>query len=438
MPCDNHLLNALNSIHHDQDAILQDLGKMLAVDTCFPPGRGYPAFANLMESLLEPMGFSCKRVTVPEDLWQAPDGSAQGERVNVIAALDTGADEACNLYFHVDTVPPGDGWNYPPLALTQAEGKLFGRGAADMKGTIVATLAALRAAQKQGLTLKFNPVLLLCTDEEGGLYPGVRYLAEQKLFNGHMLSFNGGAVPRIWGGCFGSIDVQIRVTGRSAHSGDHLDGINAIEESLPLLNALYALKQQVEQRVSAMPAPPHYGDIPLHSRLTIAATQGGSKGSTLPARFDVLVNRRYSPEEPFAAVWQELTDCIDHAMQSSAALAVDYYLIGHLAPVSDPSGPHWPRWLAALSQGFGFRPDEFAAWGSSSSSDMGWVQQAGIQEILLGGLARPENRIHASDEYTTMQDVIALAQSILAYLAADFSLPENTPTQGFSEPVERM
>ena len=56
---------------------------------------------------------------------------------------------------------------------------------------------------------------------------------------------------------------------------------------------------------------------------------------------------------------------------------------------------------------------------------MGWVQQAGIQEILLGGLARPDNRIHAADEYTTMADVIALSQSILAYLANDFQ-----PTQG--------
>ena len=125
-------------------------------------------------------------------------------------------------------------------------------------------------------------------------------------------------------------------------------------------------------------------------------------------------------------------------MKESAALAVEYHLIGHLAPVSDPTGPHWPRWLAALSQGFGFHANDFSVWGSSTSSDMGWVQQAGIQEILLGGLARPENRIHASDEYTTMQDVVALSQSILAYLASDFTPTENSPTQGFSNSAERV
>ncbi|WP_226102449.1 M20 family metallopeptidase [Dickeya oryzae] len=416
---------ALAAIANDPDAILQDMSSMLAVDTSFPPGLGYGAFANLMESLLAPMGFRFQRVSVPESLWRSPDGSARGERVNLLATLPGDAAENCNLYFHVDTVPPGDGWHYPPLALSQDGERLIGRGSADMKGTIVATLAALRAAQKYRLKLRFNPVLLLCTDEEGGLYPGIRYLAEQRLFQGHMLSFNGGAAPRIWAGCFGSLDVVIRVTGRSGHSGDSVDGINAIEESLPLMNALMALKRQVEQRTSAMPPPPHFAGKPLTSRLTLAVAQGGSKGSTLPERFELLVNRRYAPEESFDAVWQELTDCITQSMASSAALSTEYHLIGHLAPVSDPTGPHWPRWQQALGMGFGFRADEFAAWGSSSSSDMGWVQQAGIQEILLGGLVRPDNHIHAANEYTTMSDIVALSQSILAYLAEDFS-----PTQG--------
>ncbi|MBQ4797265.1 M20 family peptidase, partial [Pectobacterium versatile] len=75
--------------------------------------------------------------------------------------------------------------------------------------------------------------------------------------------------------------------------------------------------------------------------------------------------RRYAPEESFDAVWQKLTDCITQSMTASAALSTEYHLIGHLAPVSDPTGPHWPRWQQALGMGFGFRADEFAAWGSS-------------------------------------------------------------------------
>lgn len=416
------LTQALESIDADHDSLIDDLQRMIAVDTCFPPGAGYGNFAELMEELVAPLGLRTQRVSVPEALWQTRSGEAHGERINLIARAP-GEQEVCSLYFHVDTVPPGDGWNFPPLQLTEVDGKLIGRGTADMKGSVAATLAALRAARRFNLPLRYCPSLLLCTDEEGGLYPGIRYLAERQLVEGHILSFNGGAAPRIWAGCFGSIDLKITITGRSSHSGEPVDAINAIEQSLPLLNALYALKQQVQQRRWPMPAPPHYNGAPLISRMTLAAAHGGSKGSTVPAHFEILVNRRYAPEEPYDQVMAELRECIEAAMAGTQALAVDYEVIGHLAPVADPTGPHWPRWQAALGVGFGFSAEQFECYGSSSSSDMGWVQQAGIQEILLGGLIRPQSRIHAADEYTTRSDLVALAQSILAYLAADFTPP---------------
>ena len=114
------LQRALTYIADDQAQILDDLQRMLAVDTCFPPGLGYAAFADLLSTMLQPMHFDLQRVSVPDALWQTPDGSAQGERVNLLAALDAGAAENCNLYFHTDTVPAGDGWRFPPLALSLA------------------------------------------------------------------------------------------------------------------------------------------------------------------------------------------------------------------------------------------------------------------------------------------------------------------------------
>ena len=126
----------------------------------------------------------------------------------------------------------------------------------------------------------------------------------------------------------------------------------------------------------------------------------------------------------------EIEACVAGALQGGIALRHDITLAGHLAPVDDPDGPHWPRWQRALSAGWGFPAESFRRWGASSSSDMGWVQQAGIQEILLGGLATPERRIHGPDEHTTIDDIAALARSVLLYLAADFdpdTIPELTP-----------
>lgn len=412
------LSEAWERVAREEAAIVDDLAALVAVDTSFPPGDGYAAFADLMEARLAPLGFGFRRIVVPRALWQA-DGEAGGERVNLIASRRSGL-PAASLYFHTDTVPAGAGWTSPPLTLLRAGSRLQGLGAADMKGAVAAALAAIRAADRCGVPLAYDPVLLFCTDEEGGLYPGIRHLAEQGLIEGHLLSFNGGAAPRIWAGCFGSIDLMIRVHGRGAHSGDPVGGVNAAEEAIPILDALMALKRMVETRASAMPSPPHYQGRPLTARLTVAALNGGRKGSSLPALIEILVNRRYAPEEDADAVLAELEATIRAAAATGRALRVETSVVGHLIPVSDPTGPHWPRWQAAVGRAFGYADTDFRAWGSSTSSDMGFVQKAGIREILLGGLVRPDSRAHAPDEFTTVEDVVALARAILLHLSRDF------------------
>jgi succinyl-diaminopimelate desuccinylase len=224
------------------------------------------------------------------------------------------------------------------------------------------------------------------------------------------------------------MDLRISILGRSAHSGEAGgDGVNAIEAALPVLNALAALKRDVEQRASTMPA--QIEGRPLTARLNVTAAHGGDKGSSVPGRFELLINRRYLPEESAASVRAEIEQCVASALEGGSALGHEVALLGHLAPVDDPTGPHWPRWQQAVAVGFGFPPESFRRWGASSSSDMGWVQQAGIREILLGGLGRPDRRIHAADEFTTLDDIQALARSVLAYFAAEFAaslLPEIT------------
>ena len=149
-----------------------------------------------------------------------------------------------------------------------------------MKGTIAAVLLALRAAEACGIELAYDPMLLFCTDEEGGLYPGVRYLAEQGMLEGHILNFNGSAAPRIWAGCFGLFNLLIRLRGETVHAGDGNRagrGVNAIEQALPVLGALQALKPLVARRQSALPPPPH-ASSPLAAQLSIVSAHGGTSG----------------------------------------------------------------------------------------------------------------------------------------------------------------
>ncbi|MDA9397668.1 M20 family metallopeptidase [Bradyrhizobium sp. CCBAU 45389] len=423
-PAQSGLSLGFAEIERAAESAVDDLARMVAVDTTFPPGAGYQAFAGLMESFVAPLGLECRRIDVPEHLWRVAGGPAQGARTNLIARRRSGR-PVLGLYFHVDTVPAAPGWATDPLHLTRDGDRLIGLGSADMKGTIAAVLLALRAADRTGLPLGYDPMLLFCTDEEGGLHPGVRYLADQGLLEGHILNFNGAAAPRIWAGCFGLFTLLVKVHGRTVHASEAANagsGANAIEAALPILNALAALKPDIAERISALPAAPG-ATRPLAAQLDISAAHGGQCGGQIPSRFDILICRRYAPEEDFLAARHEIEDAIRKAAPYAE---IEIALTGHLMPTSDPTGPHWPRWQDALSAGFGYAPDEFAKWGATSCSDFGWVQATGMQEILLTGLGRPTSRIHAPGEFTTLPDIIALAKSVLAYLSAEFR-PDLSP-----------
>ncbi|MFO1161631.1 MAG: M20/M25/M40 family metallo-hydrolase [Reyranellaceae bacterium] len=416
------MARALAAIARGADDAVDELARLIAVDTSFPPGDGYAAFADLMQEITAPLGFAHRRVVVPEALWRGTDGPPGGPRINLLATRRTGK-PACGLYFHVDTVPAAPGWRRDPLRLVREDQRLYGLGAADMKGTIAAALLALRAAAECGVALAYDPMLLFCTDEEGGLYPGVRYLAEQGLLEGHIINFNGSAAPRIWAGCFGLFNLMIRIRGEAVHAGAGA-GINAIEQALPLLGALRDLKPIVAQRRSSLPPPPQ-ANGPLTAQLTIASAHGGGSGGQIPALFEIVVNRRYPPEERFEDALAEIDDTVRAAVRTAGGLTVETSVIGHLIPTEDPTGPHWPRWQQALALGFGYAWSDFRKWGAASCSDFGYVQRTGMREVLLGGLARPERNIHGPDEHTTVHDIVALARSVLAYLAADFAADLN-------------
>ena len=422
MTQDTAFARADKLIETELNLAVADLARMVATDTTFPPGAGYDGFSALMESILGPLRMTTRRVTVPKDLWHVEGGPAFGARTNLIADMQ-GDLPVCSLYFHVDTVCAARGWKRDPFRLTEEEGVLYGLGAADMKGAIAAAVHAVRVAEKTGLQLAYRPQFLLCTDEEGGLYPGIRYLAEQGLIDGHLLNFNGSAEPRIWGGCFGSFNLQVTVDGFAAHAADRARrGVNAIEAALPMMQAVQDLRPSIAARVSGLPVQPEAEVLRAQIALTVA--NGGTCGGQVPDRFTFLVSRRYTPEEDFAAARSEIETALSAACPAGASIRFD--VIGHLTPTADPEGPHYPRWIKAVQHGFGYDAEDFVKYGAASASDSGYVQQSGVaQEVILGGLIRPTSNAHGAEEHTTHADLAALSRTILAYLAGDFAAELN-------------
>jgi acetylornithine deacetylase/succinyl-diaminopimelate desuccinylase-like protein len=138
---------------------------------------------------------------------------------------------------HIDTVQPKDGWLTDPLHPRVRGERLYGLGAADMKGSLAAFLAALDQL-KRGVDMQ-SLALLLYGDEEYD-FKGMRQLitgeAIRNLRPSLTLSLDG--VLAVASGCRGLIELRAEVRGKSGHAANPQDGINAITETLTALRSL--------------------------------------------------------------------------------------------------------------------------------------------------------------------------------------------------------
>ena len=95
--------------------------------------------------------------------------------------MDSAKETKLGVLCHLDVVPEGTGWKYPPYTLTLSGGKLYGRGTSDDKGPAVAVLFAMRALKECGYDLSKNVRLIVGTDEECGSSDLAYYRAKEKL-----------------------------------------------------------------------------------------------------------------------------------------------------------------------------------------------------------------------------------------------------------------
>jgi len=161
------------------------LARLIQIDTTNPPGRNYPECAKLIGDTLSELGYAVEYVAVPDAQLPELAPHAQGlQRVNVIGRLKgTEAAEGKTLHVngHFDVVPVGTTrWKHPPFAAEIENGRMYGRGASDMKGGIAAQIFAVEAIKRAGLKLKGSIEQSGVVDEEttGNRNAGMGYLVD--------------------------------------------------------------------------------------------------------------------------------------------------------------------------------------------------------------------------------------------------------------------
>lgn len=391
------------------------LSRLVAVDTAPAADRGCELFCDTLRDLFAPLGFGLRRVETPEAL------CPRGPVISLLGARRTGH-PACTIHLPMDTAAAGTGWTREPLALTRQGNRLYGLGTTRCKGAIAALWAALRAADAVGLGLRHDLVLAFTADHGEQRHAGLRHMAGQGLLEGHLLALDGLAAPQIWAGALGALEYEIRISPEQASGkapgqapGQALGGSPA-EAGGPVLGRLMALREEVAARRSTIPAPPEREGEPLlrpSLRIVSVRASEGRRGGLPSCTITVL--RRFTAEEGHHAALAELSAALRDA---PAGVTLTGRVLRHMEPVAEPDrGAHAGRWQQALGWGFGFRQEAFRRWGSLAPSPLGFVQQAGLEEILMGGLSRRGQLPRAPDEFTTIEDVEALGRSLLAYLA---------------------
>lgn len=238
--------------------------------------NGELAAANVLADFLAPHGIDCRI-----DKWAKT-------RANFTAHVkSTGERDALLFAAHLDVVPAGPArWKLPPFDAVEADGKIHGRGSADMKGPMASLAAAIVEIVKSGTRLKGGLILAATAGEETDSCGAKRFIKKDI---SQLPRLAGVVIPEptdfeVVATHRGMIWVQITTFGKSAHgSMPHL-GVNAIELMNPLLNHLWDYQ-------------PAHTDHPLLGKCSMSINEihGGKATNVVPDKCSVKIDIRTVP-----------------------------------------------------------------------------------------------------------------------------------------------
>jgi acetylornithine deacetylase/succinyl-diaminopimelate desuccinylase-like protein len=294
----------------DMTALLETL---VAIDTENPPGRALGRCARVLRDAMAGLGLA------PELIELSPSGELE-EPCVVIGRVGEGPR---TVYFHghFDVVPAQDPAQIQPR---RVDGRVYGRGTADMKGGLVSMLYGAAAVRELGLAGDGRIVLHLVCDEETGSVAGSGYLRERGLIDPGALAMvtpepTGGVV---WHASRGAITLRVSLRGKPAHVGQAHLGVNAFEHLVRVAEPLLDLAAELSERRTAFPID---GDEARGSILVVGGAAGsGANFNVVPGSAWFSVDRRFNPEEQLDEELARLTQVIeDAARRAGADVTVD-------------------------------------------------------------------------------------------------------------------
>lgn len=323
---DKALQAVMDVIEADQDhvvALTQDLVRIPSVNPKFQAERGLNREGDVQDRIeeeLRPLGFEIDR-------WDAlPD------RPNVTGDLPGSDAQSMILCGHVDVVPVGDAdvWARDPFGGQLEAGRVWGRGAVDMKGGVAACISAARAIRQAGIELEGRLSIHSVVDEEAGGFGAIDLVEKGKLARNAIIAEPtwGDVIPAEGGLSW----VRVTIFGRQAHAGWRFNslwpqhetpgrlepGVNAIELANRFFSALrdFEASRCLRNNHPLMPA----GLATINPGTVMGGAGMGEDGNPaimtnaamIPDVVTTVLDYKFMPQEKFAEVKREFEDFVAH------------------------------------------------------------------------------------------------------------------------------
>jgi succinyl-diaminopimelate desuccinylase len=410
-------LNAF--IERSTPVLLGRLKRLVGFPTVNPPGEDYGAVTGYLTRELAKIGLASRRYTIPEKLLRSSLPAAQHgyPRYNVLGKLKApGATKTIHFNAHYDVVPVSGTWRHGnPFSGAVEKGVIFGRGTADMKGSMASLLTALDAIGQTRTKPLMNIEVSFTADEETDSFLGARWVVDEAPIKpDYAIVMEGGEGLEVCCGHNGTLWLEVTVHGVAAHGSRPENGVNALEKMAALVRELEEYKKKIAKTTFVTPEGKTMR--PTINVGGVFSCGPGAKINTVPALATFSIDRRVLAIEDQAAAERDLRAFLAAAARRIPGCKIAVSKVSeNFSCFTKPTHPFFAAMAASVRQVRG-KPTVFNV--STGFNDIHYF--AHHLKIPTLGYGPGGEDIHAVDERASVKDLVASAK-IYAKLLTTFA-----------------
>ncbi|WP_375280377.1 acetylornithine deacetylase/succinyl-diaminopimelate desuccinylase family protein [Pseudooctadecabacter sp.] len=420
------LLARIDAKTDDLIALTQDL---IRIPTLNPPGDCYRDICDYLDRRLGAAGFATQLIRAHG----TPGDSDTYPRWNIVARRDgTSPGDTVHFNSHTDVVEVGQGWTKDPFGGALIDGRIYGRGACDMKGGLATSIIAAEAFLEEYPDFAGAIEISGTADEESGGYGGVAYLAEQGYFDPtrvqHVIIPEPLGHDRICLGHRGGWWAEIETFGEIAHGSMPFLGDCAVRHMGAVLEKFEAeLFPAMAQRRTDMPVVPEGA---RQSTMNINSIHGGQTEQAddftglpahcVPDSCRIIIDRRFLVEEPLDTVRGEIAAILEGLKSDRPNFTYALRELNSVLPsMTDKHAPVVQTVSQAIEDVMGKTPAYVASPGTYDQKHIDRIGR--LKNCIAYGPGILE-LAHKPDEYIDVADMIASAK-VMALSLTTILLP---------------